>query len=45
VRMLAFGARRLRAITHLDVDGAGIERAIRAFGEAVGSRAAGAAGS
>jgi len=35
VRMLPFGARRLRAITHLDVDDAGIERAIAAFGETV----------
>ncbi len=37
VRMLPFGARRLRAITHLDVDDAGIARAVAAFAEAVGS--------
>jgi threonine aldolase len=42
VRMLPFGARRLRAITHLDVDGAGIERAVAAFGEAVRSSVGGA---
>jgi threonine aldolase len=35
VRMLAFGARRLRAITHLDVDDAGVARAVAGFGEAV----------
>ena len=33
VRMVAFGAGRLRAIVHLDVDDAGIDRAITAFGE------------
>jgi threonine aldolase len=33
VRMVAFGPRRLRAIAHLDVDDAGIDRAIAAFGE------------
>ena len=46
VRLLDFGPRRLRAITHLDVDDAGIERAIEAFrrvvagpsGAAVGGR-------
>ncbi len=31
VRLLATGARRLRAVTHLDVDDAGIERACGAF--------------
>ena len=35
VRMVAFGARRLRAITHLDVDDAGVARAVTAFGEVV----------
>lgn len=35
VRMVAFGAGRIRAICHLDVDDAGVERAIRAFREAV----------
>ena len=35
VRLLAFGARRLRAITHLDVDDAGVARAVSGFGEAV----------
>lgn len=45
VRLLPFGARRLRAITHLDVDAAGIERAIAAFAEAVRPRAGGATGS
>jgi threonine aldolase len=35
VRMVAFGARRLRAITHLDVDDGGVERAVAGFGEAV----------
>jgi threonine aldolase len=34
VRMVAFGAGRLRAIVHLDVDDAGIDRAITTFGEA-----------
>jgi hypothetical protein len=29
------GPRRIRAITHLDVDDAGVERAIAAFREAV----------
>ncbi len=33
VRMGAYGARRVRAIAHLDVDDAGIERAIAAFRE------------
>lgn len=35
VRALPFGPRRLRAIVHLDVDDAGVERAIAAFLEAV----------
>jgi threonine aldolase len=35
VRMVAFGARRLRAITHLDVDDAGVAGAVTAFGEVV----------
>ena len=34
VRMVPFGERRLRAITHLDVDDAGIAHAIAAFAEA-----------
>jgi threonine aldolase len=42
VRMVAFGTRRLRAIVHLDVDDAGITRAIAAFGEAVAELQAGA---
>ena len=36
VRLTQFGARRLRAVTHLDVDDAGIARAGDALGEAVG---------
>lgn len=36
VRMTQFGARRLRAVTHLDVDDAGIARAGEALVEAVG---------
>ena len=36
VRMTAFGRRRLRAITHLDVDDAGIARAIEAFSSVTG---------
>ena len=35
VRMSAYGPRRVRAIAHLDVDDAGIERAIGAFREAL----------
>ncbi len=35
VRMTQFGARRLRAVTHLDVDDAGIRRAGEALDEAV----------
>jgi threonine aldolase len=42
VRMVSFGTRRLRAIVHLDVDDAGITRAITAFGEAVTELAGGA---
>ncbi len=38
VRMVPFGARRLRAIVHLDVDDAGIERAVGAFREAIVER-------
>ena len=38
VRMLAFGGRRLRAIAHLDVDDAGIDRAIAAFQEVTSER-------
>ncbi len=34
VRMVAFGARRLRAITHLDVDDAGVARAVEGFRQA-----------
>lgn len=37
VRMVGFGAGRIRAICHLDVDDAGVEGAIGAFGEAVRS--------
>jgi threonine aldolase len=37
VRILPTGASRLRAVTHLDVDRAGIERAIVAFREAIAS--------
>ena len=35
VWMTQFGPRRLRAVTHMDVDDAGIERAADAFGEVV----------
>lgn len=35
VRVIPFGPRRIRAITHLDVDDAGIERAAAAFREAL----------
>ena len=38
VRILDFGARRVRAITHLDVDDAGIARAIDAFQAVVAER-------
>jgi threonine aldolase len=37
VRMVAFGAGRVRAICHLDVDDAGVDRAITAFREAIGA--------
>ncbi len=40
VRMSAYGPRRVRAIAHLDVDDAGIERAIGAFREVLGATAA-----
>jgi threonine aldolase len=33
VRCLALGPNRVRLVTHLDVDDAGIERAIGAMGE------------
>jgi threonine aldolase len=36
VRMVAFGPRRLRAVTHMDVDDAGIDRAAAALRDAVG---------
>jgi threonine aldolase len=42
VRMVPFGARRLRAIVHLDIDDDGIERAIAGFGTAVAGLAAAA---
>ena len=37
VLMYAIGPRRVRAVTHLDVDRAGIEQAIAAAGAALGS--------
>ncbi|HEX2204068.1 MAG TPA: hypothetical protein VHG91_12245, partial [Longimicrobium sp.] len=37
VRMTQFGPRRLRAVTHMDVDDAGIARAVGALEEAVGA--------
>jgi threonine aldolase len=37
VRATQFGSRRLRAVTHMDVDDAAIERAAAAFEEVVGS--------
>jgi threonine aldolase len=40
VRMSAYGPRRVRAIAHLDVDDAGIERAIEAFTAVLGAGAA-----
>jgi threonine aldolase len=43
VRMSAYGPRRVRAIAHLDVDDAGIERAIEAFDAVLGAPARGAA--
>jgi threonine aldolase len=42
IRMSRYGARRLRAIVHLDVDDAGLERGIAAFREVVGTRVAAA---
>ena len=39
VWMTQFGPRRLRAVTHLDVDDAGVERAAAAFEEVVGALA------
>ena len=39
VWMTQFGPRRLRAVTHMDVDDAGIERAAEAFGEVVSALA------
>ena len=42
VRLIGFGARRVRAITHLDVDDAGIARAIEVFGEVISERSRGA---
>jgi len=42
VRLIGFGARRVRAITHLDVDDAGIARAIEVFGEVVAGLSSGA---
>jgi threonine aldolase len=44
VRMIGFGGRRLRAITHLDVDDAAVARAIEVFGEVVSGPAAGRRG-
>jgi hypothetical protein len=35
VRMVAFGPRRLRAVTHLDIGDAAVDRAIAAMREAV----------
>jgi len=40
VRMIGFGRRRLRAMTHLDVDDAGIGRAVDVFQEVVSNRVA-----
>jgi threonine aldolase len=40
VRVSAYGPRRVRAITHLDVDDAGIARALEAFREVLSSPAA-----
>ena len=39
VRMVSFGVRRLRAIAHLDVDDAGVARAVERFREVVGALA------
>lgn len=38
VRLLAFGPRQLRAITHLDIDDAALERAIEVMGEVLAER-------
>jgi len=38
IRMSKYGPRLLRAIVHLDVDDAGLERAARAFQAAIGAR-------
>ena len=35
VRMVQFGPRRIRAVTHMDVDDAGIEHAVSAFNDVV----------
>ncbi|MFL5386316.1 MAG: threonine aldolase family protein [Longimicrobiaceae bacterium] len=40
VWMTRFGPRRLRAVTHMDVDDAGVERAVAAFREAAAGLAA-----
>ena len=40
VRVSAYGPQRVRAIAHLDVDDAGIERAIAAFREVLAAPAA-----
>jgi threonine aldolase len=40
VRMVQYGPRRIRACTHLDVDDAGIGRAVAAFNEVVAELAA-----
>jgi threonine aldolase len=40
VWMTQFGPRRLRAVTHLDVDDAGVQRAVAAFREAAAAPAA-----
>jgi len=37
--MVGFGARRLRAIVHLDVDDAGVERAVAALADVAGAPA------
>lgn len=38
VRVIALEPRRIRAVTHLDVDRAGIDRALAAFGAVLGGR-------
>jgi threonine aldolase len=38
VRVLTFGPRRLRAVTHLDVDDAGIDQAMTAMGKVLSQR-------